>query len=129
MKASYTTAVLELLAAGKEVPAVLSGLKRAMQAHGHEKLYAPVLRNVVRIVAAEPVAGATVTIARAEDRERYQKEIEAALAALPVTTQPTASHTVIDDTLIGGFTVTNGTHLLDASFKSKLLNLYRRITT
>ena len=122
MKTDYTIAVLQLIKEGKDPEAVIAGLTATLTSRGHERLLVPVLR-VAREVAKESVS-ATVTVASESDRARYQAAIEAALATLGAAD----ATTVVDETITGGFIAEHNHTRIDASFKSKLIDLYRSLT-
>jgi F0F1-type ATP synthase delta subunit len=127
MEKVYAQAVVALLETGTEIELVLTNLRSVMAARGHEKALPAVLRGIVR--ALEETAGATtpvVTVATAADHDALQAEIREALTQLGATT--TSVRTDVDETIIGGLIATYNQRQIDASYRTKLTNLYHGIT-
>lgn len=125
MRDRYITATLELLAAGHDPEAVVRGLKATLDRRDHGKLYARVLRGVLRALTdTQRTTTARVVVANAAASEKLSAVIAEHLQALKADT-----HTVtIDPTLIGGVVVEHGSKRIDASYKRALIDLYTRIT-
>tara|TARA_B100000745_G_scaffold261530_3_gene185414 strand:+ start:5038 stop:5418 length:381 start_codon:yes stop_codon:yes gene_type:complete len=125
MKNDYIQATLELLNAGKDLQAVLNGLKNNMEQKGHMRLYASVLRGIVRILETQKATKTAVYVAKEADIEALNVEIDDAIKTLGATDAP---ETIVDPTIIGGVVVKDGNTVLDRSYKTALTNLYRAIT-
>lgn len=127
MNKHYIKAVLEMIKAGKTPDEILVGLAKVLKDKGHERLKASVLRGVLRILEADSDRlSSVVVVAKAADTARYEAAIKTALAQL--TTD--SNYTVVeDDTLIGGFIAKANNTTYDASYKTKLVKLYRNLTT
>ena len=125
MKNNYIEAVLEMIEAGKESKEVLAGLKKTLATRGHERLYAPVLRGVARVLESKEAAAVEVVVAKEADAKAFATAINEALQELSITEKPTVT---VDETVIGGFVVEGRTQRFDASYKTKLVQLYRKIT-
>jgi len=126
MKDTYTNALLELLTPTADAERVIAGFREVLKARGHEDLFGPVLRRVHRVlVAARPET--VITVASSQAREAQAAAIAAALQNLGAdpAREPAL---VIDDTIIGGYIAEHAGVRTDASYKSKLGALYRRIT-
>ena len=119
MKNHYITAVLELLKEGKDGKAVLRGLSVVLEAKHHQKLLPSILKGVVKELESSFQPDVAVVI-MAEAKAK-KMEIEAALKAIDA---PKEHEVVIDDTLIGGLIATYNNHLIDNSYKSRLVSLY-----
>ena len=124
MKDSYTTALLELLSTSDDVAKVLNGFKQTLERKGHERLFVPVLRAVLRELESKR---ATTTVAtRSEaDQKKFAADIEATLKELGAAANP---EFVTDETMIGGFVAEHNHVRVDKSYKSKLVSLYRNFT-
>lgn len=123
MKDTYTTALLDLLATTADAEAVLKGFKDTLTKRGHEQLYGPVLRRVLtRLKAARPTT--MVVVASETAYEAQKAAITKALTDLGGN-EPVV---VVDDTIVGGFIAEHNHTRLDASFKTKLVSLYRSLT-
>lgn len=121
----YAQAFIELLNAGTQSDAALSGLDAALQQRGHEKLKRQILTIVHRTLTAHArEAGVTLTVAKEGDEKRYKAAVKAVCDELGIDA-PT--ETAVDTTLIGGFVLATGTKRADRSYKRTLQNLYRNI--
>lgn len=126
MKELYIDAVLQMIKEGKEISVILGGLRKIMEQKGHTSLFAPVLRGVMRSLQTEKTTGTMVYIAKEADREKLATHIAAALAAINAENdEPTY---VVDETLIGGVLAKRNSTVIDRSYKTALINLYRSVT-
>ena len=126
MKNHYITATLELIYTGKDINEVLEGLKKAQAARGHDRLFVPVLRGVLRTLSSEKAGQDALVVVSAETD--YQTQVEAiktALSDLGATSEPVVK---VDPTLVGGFVAEANYQQINASYKQKLVTLYRSLT-
>lgn len=124
MKDTYIKAVLGALASGKEISAVLSGLSITLARRGHTRLHGAVLRGVLRTLESKKSSrDAHITVA-SETALTVQKD---AIADALKTLGATAYTTHIDPTLIGGIVAEFQNTVIDTSFKTRLIKLYRSI--
>ncbi len=125
MKNHYIQAVLELIKAGKTPEEVLVGLNRVLVAKSHLSLHQTVLEGVLRILEAKSgQSGAIVTVVKAADVEQHTAAIKHALTKMGSE----ESYVVKEDkTLIGGFVAESQNVVHDASYKSALVDLYRKV--
>ncbi len=128
MKAhDYAAALISLKQAGNDDETIVRGLVRTLRARGHLRLAPRILRAYAQAEAEhERKHRATLVVARSEDAQKFAVPIEQAHAMLGAT--DTRPEVVVDDTLVGGYVLTTGTHMLDASYKQALIALYRRLT-
>jgi F0F1-type ATP synthase delta subunit len=127
MKIEYAQALLETLRDGMPVDTALPGLKSALKKKHHEKLFAPVLLEVLRVLEAEKgINTAEVRIARMADSASLKSQIETALQTLGVSNE-TQVKEVVDETIVGGFVVTYDYKEHDQSYKKSLTKLYESI--
>lgn len=125
MKQQYTTAILEMINQGLEPGEIISGFKKVLKQKGHEKLFAPVLRGVLRILESKKdQKGAIVFVSKLSDAAVYQAAIKDFLENLGAHEEPTLKE---DATLIGGFVAQVGTTIYDISHKTALVKLYRTL--
>lgn len=125
MQKHYIQAVLELINAGKTPNEVLAGLHAVLKAKGHMRLHASVLRGVLRILASQKATlSAVVTVQKESDIATHKKAIESALAEISASKE---FSTNIDSTIVGGFIAQFNNVVYDASYKSKLIALYRKV--
>ena len=98
----------------------LDGMLAYMKKKGHLS----VLPQMLRIVEREQKENATVhiTVARESDITKYQKDIDEVVRTLGGTESPRVS---IDPNVVGGFSVRSGSHLVDTTIRSSLVNIYQ----
>lgn len=126
MKAKYVQAVKELFASGQKTDVVLGNLRTVLQKKGHERLYRSILLALLQDL--EQIQGqetSRVTVASEKTLKNQKQAIEKAIKNLGGTDQ---YETATDGNLIGGFIVEAGEQRLDMSYKTALLQLYRKIT-
>lgn len=128
MKTEYAQAFLQVLKDGMPVETALAGLKRALANKQHEKLLAPILLEVKRVLETDRgVAQAVVTVASNTQSAGLRSQIDATLKELGVE-KDTQVKEVVDETLVGGFVATFDHKEYDHSYKTALKSLYESIT-
>ena len=126
MKNHYIQAVLEMIDSGSDIQSVLKGLSVSLEKKGHTRLHAAVLRGVVRILSSKITStGAIVTIA---DKDLLKGHKEAITSALSTLSAGKDYQTIIDPTIIGGVIVEYNNTIIDTSYKTQLVKLYRTLT-
>lgn len=126
MNKQYIQAVLEMIAEGKSPDAIIDGLVKTLEAKGHMRLYASVLRGVLRILETETNSNvAIVTVVDEKAAVKYADAIKQSLSTLSADSKP---ETKVDPTIIGGYTVEFNDVLIDKSHKAQLVSLYRKLT-
>lgn len=126
MKNHYIQATLEMIQSGTDAEKVFEGLEKTMQDKGHVRLYASVLRGVLRVLETKKDgAVATVTVAKDADVLTFTDVINTALVSLNAGEN---FSTKIDETIIGGVIIKNNNTIVDRSYKTVLTNLYRSTT-
>lgn len=123
---NYAAAVLALEARGTKSDAIVRGLSQTLARRGHQKL----LPRIVRAIGmdAERVArrtGTTLTVAKDADATRYAADIKEAAERMGAGS---AHETVVDERLVGGFALRTADALYDRSYRTALVDLYRRMT-
>jgi F0F1-type ATP synthase delta subunit len=127
MKTQYAQAFLELLKDGMSVETALSGLRTALTKKKHDKLFAPVLLEVLRVLEAEKgTMQAVIAVSSEKEAVALTSRIEEALKTLGTQTN-TPVKQVIDETLVGGFIATFDYKEYDQSYKKALKSLYESI--
>jgi F0F1-type ATP synthase delta subunit len=125
MKKVYVTALTDSLLSGVSFETSLLNLKRVLKEKGHTRLLSQILRASSReLVSKQQRQFATITLADADSVSL--EKMKAILKSLGA--DENRYYSVIDPTLIGGFTVRTQSQYLDASYKNALLNLYRKVT-
>lgn len=124
----YIHAMLELIQEGTDVTKVLAGLKKTLQARGHEKLERGILDGVCRILETKSITGVPkVTVANTADIHSMQQHIRSALNALELDSE-VSTVTLSDPNIVGGVTVEYNHTFVDMSYRSRLRSLYESIT-
>jgi len=125
MKKHYIQAVLESLRAGQDASKVLAGLVRTLEIRSHTRLLVSILRGVEKqLSSSRGDSKPLVIVAKETDLKAAEVEIKAILKSLNA---PQEHLVQIDDTIIGGVIATYNNKILDHSYKSKLVSLYRNI--
>jgi F0F1-type ATP synthase delta subunit len=125
MKKAYVTALVESILAGESVETALINLRALMEKRGHLRLLSQVLKAAMRELEVKlKRVVPQVTLAKAGGVS--EETIKAALIELGAASE--AYDTIIDPSLVGGFSARVRGHLLDKSYKRVLLNLYEKIT-
>ncbi len=128
MKKSYIKAVIELIRSGQDIKDVLNNLEAALVRKGHQGLHLAILEGVVReleLIQGEEVS--VITVADAKDAEKLEAAILASLKTIGGELK--SAKIEIDKSLTGGYIASHQGQTVDASYKTKLLKLYRTITT
>lgn len=126
MKKAYVSALIMSILAGEPVETVLANLRTVLTKRGHERLWSQILRAAERELAVK-LARTTPQVTLATVNGADEAAIKAALTTLGVAADA-AYDTVVDETLVGGFTARVGGQVLDKSYKRVLLDLYQKIT-
>ena len=123
----YVNAVVALLHEGGELDAVLKNLTKLLAKKGHTRLHKAILEGVCeRLEADEALAIPTIFVAKENDEKNLELQIKQALESLGYKGENRKVQ--LDPTLIGGFIATYKSRRINASYKEKLLSLYRNIT-
>lgn len=126
MIAKYVQATIEMLESGQKPELVLGNLKILLQKKGHLHLYKNILINLLRrLEQSSQTQIATVTVAKEEAVDELKNAISNALSQLNVTSKP---EIITDPNIVGGLLVETKDQRIDATYKSALLRLYRKIT-
>ncbi len=115
----YAQAIYALQSQGKNVDEIVNGMKYSLKKRGALGLVPKILSAYQRLVAKKQSNGAKLTVARGAD-------IDDALKALGISKEDVSINT--DERLIGGYRYEADGILQDASFKAKLLQIYRNAT-
>jgi F0F1-type ATP synthase delta subunit len=126
MREHYITALLDLIASGMSVDDAVQGLASTLKKRDHSRLLPSILRGALRQLEGTEGGTARVVIARNEDVIALRTAIETHLATLGADTNATIT---VDETIIGGVVVEHKHQRINASWKTALENLYRRVTS
>lgn len=118
MEQKYAAALMHLVENGTNPSDAVAAIAKALEARGRTGLLSRVGRAFERLAEKRAARERTVVaVAREAD----------AAHARAVSGAPDAQIRV-DDTLIGGWRLEKGDTLVDASYKTHLLNIYHRAT-
>ena len=118
----YARALDSSIRGGIKAEDVLPRLVTILKRRGHIKLLPKIARNLERLLEQHTrTKTANVRVAKKTHEEKYKKEIDNARRELGLE----KATTVLDETLIGGYVVEGGSKMIDASYKTALLKLYR----
>lgn len=120
LTSSYAQALQGALKEGMSVEDALKGLDRTLARHGHEKLKADILEELVRLMETERKS-ATNKLLVARDGD------VATMSAQVKTRGDAPLDIAVDPTLIGGYVLQQSDTRIDKSYKRALLDLYGNI--
>jgi F0F1-type ATP synthase delta subunit len=128
MKKAYIKAVTALILQGEDITVVLKNLESTLVRKGHQGLKLGIFEGVLKELEQNTVSDtATVYLGNVSDENKLKANIETSLKAIGGELK--SAKIVIDKTLTGGYVATYKGKTIDASYKTKLLKLYRTITT
>ena len=128
METAYAQALWKMVEGGMTPAKAVHALRDTLKAHGRETLLPRIARAFERIAEREAKKiDVVLTVAREKDERRAHKEIKETLSQLGVEAKNLK--TQVDDTLIGGWRLEGREHLVDASYKKQLLELFSRATS
>ncbi|OGG80627.1 hypothetical protein A3A39_04010 [Candidatus Kaiserbacteria bacterium RIFCSPLOWO2_01_FULL_54_13] len=128
MQDAYARALWRVIQEGKLPKEAVAKLRATLERHGRARLLPRVARAFARIAARESSKNAvTLTIAQKKDERMAHKEIKEFLRDMDVSPEDVEVKT--DVNLVGGWRLEGREHLIDASFKKYLLDLFERVTT
>lgn len=123
---SYAEALRRLVEKGKNPKTAVSELHTALKKQGRTQLMPRIARAFKR-VAERDAARNTVRLYVAGANTHAKTSAKHALEAMSVDAKDV--EVIEDATLIGGWRLEGREQLYDASYKKKLLELYRRVTS
>lgn len=125
MERAYAQALWRQVEKGAEPRRAVAALRDALEARGRLELLPRVARAFVRLADRERRKSAlTLTVAREKDAHRAQKDAKEFLDALGASAKDVDIE--IDEKLVGGWRLEGREHLVDASHKTQLLDIYQR---
>ena len=123
----YARAIVALQSEGKTDAEIASGLARVLGARGHERLIPRIERALQTLEARNKKKNSRILrISKTADTDIHERAIAEAINALGENAK--TFETVIDDRIVGGFILASGTTMVDASYRTALVSLYRTIT-
>ncbi len=125
MKNAYVTALTQSILAGTDIETALTRLRARLERQGHLRLYGQILKASARVLEAklkETVPQVVVAKTGAVNRETLMSAITR------LSADQSTYEEQVDETIVGGFIVRFKDQVLDASYKRRLLDLYRQVT-
>lgn len=105
-----------------EAEACIDELIGILRRDGKLKALPAIVRELERMHARSRAQQATLTVANEQATETARAELGAYMS------KDVHAHVEVDDTLIGGWRYADKDTLIDASYKTALLTLYRNVT-
>lgn len=128
MKNYYIKAVVALILGGQDINSVLKNLETVLVNKGHQSLRLAILEGLIReLTKVNQSNSSTITLARNSDETKFKANIVDSLKVIGGELE--SAKITIDPTITGGYIVTHKGKMIDSSYKTKLLKLYRTITT
>jgi len=128
METAYAQALWKMVERGMEPKKAVHALHEQLTNTGRASLMRRILRAFERIAERELRKGqSTLTVAREHDERHAKTAVKEVLAEFEVESKDLK--TLIDDTIIGGWRLEGNGRLIDASYKTQLLELYKRATS
>lgn len=121
---AYAVAVVTAASQNASCDAVVEGLMDTLKQGGELSLLPKILREVHKeLERTSTVHARTLTIARATDEVSARSQLAESGAHADVT----IDRVVIDPRIVGGYTLGNANHFADASYRTKLINLFNSL--
>ncbi len=127
METAYAQALWKMVEGGMAPVKAVQALRETLKAHGREALLPRIGSAFARIAERESKRNDVIlTVAREKDERHAHKEVKSLLSEMGIETKDLK--TQVDDTLIGGWRLEGREVVVDASYKSQLLELFNRAT-
>ncbi|MBI5457187.1 F0F1 ATP synthase subunit delta [Candidatus Kaiserbacteria bacterium] len=128
MERSYAQALWKMVEGGVTPAKAVHALRDTLKAHGRDALLPRIASAFSRIAEREAKrTDVVLTVAREKDERHAHRDIRGLLREMGVEAKDLK--TQVDDTLVGGWRLEGREHLVDASYKKQLLDLYTRVTS
>lgn len=123
MEQAYAQALWQMVERGTAPSKAVHALAAMLKEHGREALLPRIARAFERLAQREARKDDVVlTVAREKDLAHAKKEVKEVLSSLGI--ESSDLKTQVDDSLIGGWRLEGKEHLVDASYKQQLLNIF-----
>ena len=127
METAYAQALWNMVGGGMKPGVAVHSLREMLMRQGREHLLPRIARAFARLAARDQQKNQIVlSIAKEKDAGAARRAIKGTLAEMNVSAKDVT--TAVDETLIGGWRLEGREHLVDASFKKYLLDVYNRVT-
>ena len=127
MESAYAQALWKMVEGGMSPAKAVHELRDLLKARGREALLPRIGRAFARIAEREGKrTGVTLSVAREKDERAAKSAVKQILAEFGV--EPKEGNIHVDDSLIGGWRLEGREHLVDASYKRILVDVYNAAT-
>lgn len=127
MENNYAQAIVDLLEEGVDSDMLFSRLPDILKKNGHQALHTKIVKAIRALyLRRQKNTHPVVAVAKEKDLVTLKSKIEDTLHSLGATA--VRLHTIIDPTLVGGYTVLYKNRAVDLSQKKTLLSVYNQIT-
>lgn len=114
---NYAQLLIEELQGGMEAHSAVAKLKKLLKGRRHDSLLAPIMKRALRVLEESTDSTApTLKVASEKDAKKY-------LAKIGKRPEPKI---VVDERLIGGYVTMENYMMKDGSYRTKLIDWYRR---
>ncbi len=128
METAYAQALWKMIVSGKEPKHAVGALREALEKHGRTTLLPKIGRAFARIATRE-MRKHTITLTVAGEHDTRKAKAAAAKVLAELGAEGEAFDVQVDASIIGGWRLEGRGHLVDASFKKMLLDMYNRATS
>jgi len=122
---NYAKALISAAKTEKDTDALIASFFKVLKARGALKLLPKILTFLEHAQTKNASAKPTLTIAREKDKDSALMQIENAIKG--IVSSKDEIEIKIDDSIIGGYRFQTSKDLLDESYKTKLLSIYRSV--
>src|SRR3989338_7805840 len=123
METAYAQALWRMVTDGKTPHAAVDALRTLLTREGREALLPRIARAFERLAEREMhKTDMILTVAREKDERAAKQKAKVILAKLKIETDDLKTR--VDDTLVGGWRLEGRGMLVDASYKTQLLDMY-----
>ena len=123
MEQAYAQALWQMVEGGMTPSKAVHALEAALKQHGRVALLPRIARAFERLAERDARKNDLVlTVAREKDLAHAKKEAAQMLSSLGI--ESSDLKTQVDDSIIGGWRLEGKEHLVDASYKKQLLDIF-----
>lgn len=125
MENAYAQALWSAIERGEQHAAAVKKMHEALQRSGRLGLW-PKIAQAFRRIAQEEARDSRMTITVADKTHEHQMRNDAFGALVDLGIDAGNIETQVDSTIVGGWRLEGRGHLIDASYKQYLLDMYNR---
>lgn len=122
----YAHALYKALKDSTDTEVLINNFVEILKSRGHYKLLPEILRVYKVVEEKNGESKPIIFVSKKTDLELFEEKINEYKKEFNISSDVDV---VIDETLVGGFTLRTSDKIIDSSYKKSLLDLYRLITT